>query len=152
MEKYGYIVLNLEKYWERLCKQNKSGKNSHAFVRRGKVGPKNAKILIFYVTHPRKEIQGYAEFVEHVTGDAKELWNSLGHESLLSSYEEYQNFLQGRKKATFVRFKNLKELPNPVTIKEIEEIIKRKRIPQSGMYVSEEITKELLSKGGINIK
>jgi hypothetical protein len=68
-------------------------RKSCSFVRRGTVGPKNAKHLFFYVTNPRKEIPGYADFIERVTGDAKELWVTLGHESLLTSYNEYQDFL-----------------------------------------------------------
>jgi len=100
------------------------------------------------VTSPRKEIQGYADFVERVTGDVKDLWESLGHESLLGSYDEYQNFLQGRKEATFIRFKNLKQFPKPVTTKEWAQIIGNERLPQWGMYLSEKMAHQLLLKGG----
>ena len=83
MQKYAFIVLNLEKFWTRLCQQNKAGKQNHAFVRRGIVGPKKTQKLFFYVTPPIKQIQGYADFVEQAAGNAKELWESLGEESLL---------------------------------------------------------------------
>ncbi len=99
------------------------------------------------MTHPRKEIQGYAEFIERVTGNAKDLWKSLGHESLLNSYDEYQDFLQGRKKATFVRFRNLKELTKPVTTKAMAKIIRKERMPQMGMYLTEKMAHQLLSEG-----
>jgi predicted transcriptional regulator len=148
LKKYAFIVLNLEKFWKRLCNQNGSGKPIHAFVRRGVVGPKNAKQLFFYVTYPRKEIHGYAEFIQRKTGDAKELWKSLGHESLLSSYDEYNDFLQGRKKATFIRFRNLKELPKPVTTKAMAQIIGKERMPQMGMYITEKMAHQLISEGG----
>jgi len=148
LKKYAFIVLNLEKFWKRLRSQNGASKPIHAFVRRGVVGPKNAKQLFFYVTHPRKEIQGYAEFIQRKTGDAKELWESLGHESLLSSYGEYQDFLQGRKKATFIRFRNLKELPKPVTTKAMAQIIGKERMPQMGMYITEKMAHQLISEGG----
>lgn len=148
MKKYAFVVLSLEKFWKRLCNQNRADKSVHAFVRRGIVGPKNAKQLFFYVTHPRKDIQGYADFIERVTGDAKDLWESLGHESLLSSYDEYQDFLQGRKKATFIRFRNLKELPNPVTTKAMAQIIGKERMPQMGMYITEKMAQQLISEGG----
>lgn len=121
----------------------------HAFVRRGKVGPKTAEHLFFYVTHPRKDISGYADFIERVTGDAKELWQSFGHESLLNSYDEYQDFLQGRKTATFVRFKNLKEFPKPVGAKAWAKIIGKERMPQIGLYISEKTAHQLLSEGGV---
>jgi predicted transcriptional regulator len=148
LKRYAFIVLNLEKFWNRLCSQNGAGRPIHAFVRRGVVGPKNAKQLFFYVTHPRKDIEGYADFIERVTGDAKDLWESLGHESLLSSYDEYQDFLQGRKKATFIRFRNLKELPKPVTTKAMAQIIGKERMPQMGMYITEKMAHQLISEGG----
>jgi len=149
LEKHAFIVLNFEKFWNRLCSQNRTGKHIHAFVRRGVVGPKNAKQLFFYVTNPRKHIQGYAEFIERVTGDAEDLWKTLGHESLLNSYDEYHNFLQGRKKATFIRFKNLKELPKPVTTKEMTQIIGKERMPQIGLYITEGMARQLIAAGGI---
>jgi predicted transcriptional regulator len=143
--------LNFEKFWKRLCSQNRAGKANHAFVRRGKMGPKNTKKLFFYVTHPWKDIQGYADFVERIAGDAKDLWQSLGHESLLNSYDEYQDFLQGRQKATFVRFKNLKEFPKPVTAESWARILGKKRMPQIGMYITKKTAHQLLSAGGAEI-
>ena len=148
MKKYAFIVLNLEKFWNRLCSQNRAGKQAHAFVRRGAVGPKNAKHLFFYVTHPRKDIRGYADFVERVTGNSKDLWKSFGHESLLNSYDEYNDFLQGRKKATFIRFRNLKELPKPVKTKAMAQIIGKERMPQQGMYITKTMAQQMLSTGG----
>ena len=151
MKRYAFIVLNLEKFWKRLCSQNRAGKHAHAFVRRGVVGPKNAKLLFFYVTHPHKDIRGYADFVERVTGDAESLWNSLGHESLLISYDEYKDFLQGRKKSTFIRFRNLRELPTPVTTKSLSQIIGKERMPQMGLYLTERMAHQLILEGGAEI-
>jgi len=147
LKRYAFIVLNLEKFWKRLCSQNRAGKHAHAFVRRGVVGPKNAKLLFFYVTHPHKDIRGFADFIERVTGDAEDLWKSLGHESLLNS-DEYKDFLQGRKKATFIRFRNLRELPTPVTTKSLSQIIGKERMPQMGLYLTERMAHQLISKGG----
>ena len=151
MQKYAFIVLNLEKFWNRLVQQNKAGKQNHAFVRRGVVGPKKAQKLFFYVTHPVKEIQGYADFVEHVTGDSKDLWESLGEESLLYSYDEYTDFLQNRKTATFIRFTNLKTLPKPVSSKIMLSIFEKQRMSQMGMYINEEMSNKLLSEGGVQL-
>ena len=148
MEKYAYIVLNFEKFWKRLCSQNRAGKSAHAFVRRGVMGPKKAKKLFFYVTQPRKDIQGYADFVERVAGNARDLWKELGHESLLNSYDEYNDFLQGRRKATFIRFRNLKELPKPIKAKTFAQITGKQRMPQQGMYLTKEMAQQLLSAGG----
>jgi predicted transcriptional regulator len=149
LKKHAFIVLNFEKFWNRLCDQNRTGKQIHAFVRRGVVGPKNAKQLFFYVTNPRKNIEGYADFIERVAGNADDLWKLLGHESLLASYDEYHSFLQGRKKATFIRFKNLKEFPKPVTTKLIAQIIGIKRMPQMGLYITEKMANQLLAVGSI---
>ena len=144
MKKFAFIALNYGKFWERLCSQNKAGKINHSFVRRGTVGPKFAKKLFFYVTHPKKDIRGFADFVERKTGDAEDLWLSLGHESLLFNYDEYQKFLLGRKTATFVRFKNLKEFSTPISEEMWKKIVKKKRMPQGGMYITEKMTNQLL--------
>jgi len=150
LKRYAFIVLNLEKFWKRLCSQNRAGKHAHAFVRRGVVGPKNAKLLFFYVIFPHKDIRGYADFVERVTGDAEDLWKSLGHESLLNS-DEYHDFLQGRKKATFIRFRNLRELPIPITTKVLSQVVGIEKMPQMGLYLTERMAHQLISKGGAEI-
>jgi len=103
------------------------------------------------VIHPHKDIRGFADFVERVTGDAENLWKSLGHESLLNSYDEYYDFLQGRKKATFIRFRNLKEFPQTVTTKTMAQIIGKERMPQMGLYLTERIAHRLISAGGAEI-
>jgi len=151
LQKYGYIILNLEKYWNRLCEQNKAGKQNHAFVRRGAVGPKKTKKLFFYVTHPVQEIQGYADFVEYLSGCAKDLWDSLGEESLLCSYDEYSDFLKGRETATFVRFKNLKIFPKAVPYDVILSIIGKQILPQGGLYLTENMANTLLAEGGVHL-
>lgn len=145
MKKYAFVALNYGKFWERLCCQNRAGKINHSFVRRGTVGPKSAKKIFFYVTHPKKDIRGFADFIERKTGDAENLWASLGHESLLCNYEEYQKFLLGRKTATFVRFRNLKEFSTPISEDSWKKIIKKKRIPQGGMYITDKMTNQLLN-------
>jgi predicted transcriptional regulator len=113
------------------------------------MGPKYARKLFFYVTRPKKEIQGYADFIEQKTGDAKQLWKTLGQESLLNTYNEYNDFLQGRKKSTFIRFDNLKELPKPVPHDVLTKIIGKTRMPQMGMYITEKMAQQILSAGGI---
>ncbi len=115
------------------------------------MGPKSAKLLFFYVTHPRKDIRGFADFIERLTGNAEDLWENLGHESLLKSYDEYQDFLQGRKKATFIRFTNLRELPNPVSAKVISQVTGIARMPRMGLYLTEKMAHKLILEGGIEI-
>ncbi|MDH5389614.1 MAG: hypothetical protein OEX10_00475 [Candidatus Bathyarchaeota archaeon] len=144
MERYAFIILSIEKFWNRLCNQNRAGKTVHVFVRRGLVGPKNAKLLLFYVTHPHKEIRGVGEFIERITGDTKDLWKTYGHESLLRSYEEYMDFMQGRRKATFIRFKNLRELSTPIRANVISQVTGIRRIPRMGKYITKEMAHQLI--------
>jgi len=144
LERYAFIILSIEKFWNRLCNQNRAGKTVHVFVRRGLVGPKNAKLLLFYVTHPHKEIRGVGEFIERITGDTKDLWKTYGHESLLRSYEEYMDFMQGRRKATFIRFKNLRELSTPIRANVISQVTGIRRIPRMGKYITKEMAHQLI--------
>lgn len=139
LNKFAFIVLNFENYWNMLCSKNRAGKVNHSFVRRGVMFPKNTKKIFLYVTRPRKEIPEYADFVEHVTGAAKNLWKSLGHESLLGAYDEYQDIMLGRKKATFIRFKNLKQFLKPVTPEAWTQIIGKKNATM-GMYITEKMS------------
>jgi predicted transcriptional regulator len=133
-----------EKWWNRLCNQSRAGKKSHVFVRKSAVGPKKAKMLLFYVTHPVKEIRGYGEFVGRIVGDAEELWNTYGRESCLNSYKEYEAFLQGRSKATFIRFKNLRELSPSIPASAIYQILGIRRMSQNGRYINRKTTHELI--------
>jgi len=145
-EHYAYILINDEKWWNRRIGQNKTGKSVHAFVRRGRVGPKGAHLLLFYVKHPVREIRGFGEFVERITGDTDELWNTYGHETVFESINEYKNFVEGRTKVTFIRFKNLQELSNPIHFKAFSSIIDVARMPRSGKYISRETTNQLILK------
>jgi predicted transcriptional regulator len=145
-ERYAYILLAKEKWWRRLCDQKEAGKDTQAFVRRGLVGPKNAKIVLFYVTRPHKEIRGYATFLERVTGDAEDLWHSHGHEASLKSHEEYVGFLQTRQNASFIRFRDLQELRAPVPAKTISRVTGKRRMPRSGTYISKKMAHELIGR------
>jgi len=144
LERYAYILLNTEKWWNRLCSQNRAGKTVHTFVRRGLVGPKKAELILFYVTHPHKEIRGVGEFIERITGKADELWNTHGHECLLKSYEEYMDFMEGRTKATFIRFKNLRELATPIPASRISQVAGIGRMSRMGKYITKEMVHQLI--------
>jgi predicted transcriptional regulator len=138
-------VLEAEKWWNRRCSLSKAGKMSQAFVRRGKVGPLNAELLLFYVKHPVREIRGKAEFVERMVGDADEMWNKYGAETVFESYAEYREFLDGRQETTFIRFKNLHELSHPMSGKSfLEKIGGGVMLPRSGKYLSKELASMLI--------
>ena len=143
-ERYAYILLITPKWWDRLCDRFEAGKKLHAFVRRGLVGPKKTNQLLFYLTHPLKEIRGFAEFVERVTGEADHLWRTYRGETSPRSYKEYREFLQGNPKTTFIRFKNLKTLSQPISAKVIFRVAGVGRMPRGGRYISREIAQELI--------
>jgi predicted transcriptional regulator len=144
-ERYAYIVLEAEKWWDRRCRQSKTGKALQAFVRHGKVGPLDAKLLLFYVKHPIREIRGKADFLERVVGDADELWNKYGAETVFESYDEYKEFLAGRQEATFVRFKNFQELMPPISRESfLGKTGGGATLPRNGKYLSKELANMLV--------
>ncbi|MBS7621859.1 hypothetical protein KEJ32_07100 [Candidatus Bathyarchaeota archaeon] len=144
-EQYGFILLSDEKWWGRLCERCKSGKKTHAFVRRNLVGPKRAEKLLFYVKRPSMQIKGIADFLERVAGDFKELWEKYGGETCLSSFKEYLAFLEGRKKATFIRFTNFRELENPVSFEVFKKLLGVLKVPRGGKYINREIVNQLIT-------
>ena len=143
-ERYAYILIITPKWWNRLCARLEAGKRFHAFIRRGFVGPKKTNLLLFYVTSPFKEIRGFAEFVERVTGEADDLWRTYRRETSSRSYEEYKNFLHGKLKTTFIRFKNLKIFSQPISASVISQVAGIGRMPRGGRYISRETAQELI--------
>jgi predicted transcriptional regulator len=143
-EKYAYILLSAEKWWIRRVNKNKAGKTLQSFVRKGAVGPKDAKLILFYVKHPLREIRGSGEFLERIVGDVDKLWSALGHETVFDSYQEYVAFMDGRTRATFIRFRNLQEFPTPIPVKTFSQVIGVSRMPRGGKYISRETVDALV--------
>ncbi len=143
-ERYAYILLITPNWWNRLLDRLKAGKKSHAFIRRGLVGPKETSLLLFYATHPLKEIRGSAQFVERVTGEADDLWSAYEGEASPRSYNEYKDFLRGKPKATFILFKNFRVLSQPISASVILQVVGIGRMPRGGRYISREIAQELI--------
>ncbi len=111
-DRYAFVLVAEKKYWSRLSQASQQGKQIHFFVRKSKVGPTEAKKLLFYVKK-KMQIRGTADFVERVTGDMEELWNKHGVESFFESFDEYKAFAEGRKTMTFIRFRNFTEIASP---------------------------------------
>lgn len=142
-ERYAYILISDEKWWKRLCKRNRDGKQIHVFVRRSRVGPLKAQKLFFYVRKPIMQIRGVADFIERLAGDYKELWNTHGDETCLKNFDEYVGFLRGRKQATFIRLKNFRELKNPISMTVISKVLGVGRMPRGGKYLNRETANQL---------
>jgi predicted transcriptional regulator len=122
-ERYAFILIADEKYWNRLRERNKASSGTHAIVRKSKVTPKTAQKLLFYVKKPVMQIRGIADFIERLTGESGELWRKYGAESCFETFEEYCAFAQGRTMMTFVRFRNFVELENPRTTEVTRSIL-----------------------------
>jgi len=142
-ECYAYILISEEKWWDRLCARNRNSNKIRVFVRRNRVGPLKTQILLFYVKKPIMQIRGVADFIERLAGDYKELWNMYGNETCLKTFDEYVNFLKGRKTATFIRFTNFHELDSPVSMKVIRKVLGVLGIPRGGKYLNRETANQL---------
>jgi predicted transcriptional regulator len=122
-DRYAFILVSDEKYWNKLCERSKINKAVHAFVRKNQVAPKAAEKLLFYVKKPVMQVRGTADFLERLTGPTEELWSEHGAETCFESFEEYCDFAQGRLEMTFVRFKNFAELENPKSTEATRNIL-----------------------------
>ena len=143
-ECYAYILIFDEKWWNRLCARNGNSNQIRVFVRRNRVGPLKTQKLLFYIKKPIMQIRGVADFIERLAGDYKELWNTYGNETCLKTFDEYVNFLKGRKTTTFIRFTNFHELDSPISMKVISKVLGVLRIPRGGKYLNRETTNQLI--------
>ena len=141
-ERYAFILISDEKYWNRLRERNKAIMGIHVFVRKNQVGPIEAQRLLFYVKRPIMQVRGVADFIERLTGDREELWRKYGAESCFESFDEYCAFAQGREKMTFVRFKNFIEIENPKATEVIRSVLGSLQ-GFRGKYVNLETAKQL---------
>lgn len=139
---YAYILVSNEKYWNRLCERNQTGKEVHAFVRKNQVAPKDTKQLLFYVKKPVMQVRGSADFIERSVEDYKKQWIKYGEETCFENFDEYCKFIQGREKVTLVRFKNLVELQNPKPTEITHSILGSLRWFR-GRYVNQETAEQL---------
>lgn len=143
-ERYAFVIMIKEKWWNEFRRLNRAGKTNHVYVKGGFGPPKDAKLMFFYVVKPVGEIQGYAEFQERVVGEADAMWKEYGRESCLESENQYGDLLKGKKKVTFIRFKNLREAAKPIPSKDILTSLGARRIPRKGFYISKEVADTLI--------
>jgi predicted transcriptional regulator len=143
-ERYAFILIADEKYWNMLCERNRASSGTYSFVRKNKVAPKNAQKLLFYVKKPVMQVRGIADFVERVAGDSGELWRKHGSESCFETSEDYYSFAQGRTAMTFVRFKNFVEIETPKTTEATRSILGSLQ-GFRGKYVNLATTKQLIT-------
>jgi predicted transcriptional regulator len=143
-ECYAYVLVEEEKWWNRRCTRNKTGGSVHSFVRRGKVGPKQALRLLFYIKLPVRQIKGVGEFVERVIGSRDDMWSLYGAETVFENKDEYDKFVNGRDSVTLIRFRNMEELDKPVGFKAFNAATGIKKMPNGGMYISRETLSQMV--------
>jgi predicted transcriptional regulator len=143
-ERYAYVLVEDEKWWNRRCTRNKTGGSVHSFVRRGKVGPKQALRLLFYIKLPVRQIKGVGEFVERVVGSRDDMWSLYGAETVFENKDEYDKFVSGRDSVTLIRFRNMEELDKPVDFKTFNATTGIKKMPNGGMYISRETLSQMV--------
>lgn len=143
-EKHAFVIMIKEKWWNEFRRLNRAGKINHAYVQSGSAPPKNAKLIFFYVVKPIGEIQGYADFQERIVGEVDAMWKEYGRESCVGSEDQYDDLLKGKRKVTFIRFRNLHEAAKPVLSNDILTSLGAKRIPRRGFYINKEVADGLI--------
>jgi predicted transcriptional regulator len=142
---YAFVMMVQEKYWIRYRDRHLDGKMAHVYVARGEAPPKNARILLFYVSRPVKAICGYAKFVGRELGDSEALWSRHSEDSVLKSKKEYEQFIGTSPCVSFIRFTDLCEASNPTSLKNLLAFFGVKRLSRKGFYVGKEAADRLIS-------
>jgi predicted transcriptional regulator len=145
---YGFVMMVKEKYWIGYRDRHDDGTGFHAYVTRGAAAPKNADVLLFYVSAPVKAICGHARFVERRRGSPDVLWNELSDESVLKSRRDYDRFVGDSPSVSFVRFTDLCDSANPIPLKDLLLFFGAKRLSRKGFYVGKDATRKLVSMMG----
>jgi len=144
-EKYAFVMMIKEKWWNEFCDNNRQGKKIHSYIQKGAAPPKDARLVLFYVTKPVGEIAGYAELIERKVGNADELWEKYGQESVLKTGKQFEEFIMEKQKVSFIRFNKLYEATKPVPLNNVLVLLGMKRLSRKGFYINKEITHTLLT-------
>jgi predicted transcriptional regulator len=144
--KYGFVMMIQPKWWNEF--NARGDRKAYSYVLKGGGPPKEASVILFYVTKPVGELSGYAEFIERKTGDPKNLWKKYGHESVLDTKEKFDEYIGEKEKASFIRFKNLRIARKPIPLSNILLFFSVKRLARIGFYIDKETTQELIEQMG----
>jgi predicted transcriptional regulator len=143
-ENYAFVIMIKDKWWREFRRLYNEGKNVQSYVQGGWAPPKNTSLIFFYVTKPVAEIGGYAEFIERKVGEAEVLWKENGQESVLNSEERYSEFVKGKQRVSFIRFKNLHEAAKPMPLKNALMLLGVNRLSRKGLYIDKETADKLI--------
>jgi predicted transcriptional regulator len=140
-----FVLMTKEKWWNRFLSDYRKGKQTQAYVRKGVAPPRNASLILFYVTKPVAEIAGHAEFVERVVGEPMEVWEKHGKETVLRSEREYMEFIEDKRQVSFIRFQNLSEARRTLPLVDILALLGLKRLARGGFYINKETAEKMVS-------
>ncbi len=144
-ERHAFVIMIKHKWWREFLSLNHKGKRVLSYVQGGWAPPKNTTLIFFYVTKPIAEIAGYAEFIERKVGDAESLWTEHGNESVLKSKEQFEEFILGKQRVSFIRFKNLNEAAKSIPFKNILVLLGVTRLSRKGFYIDRETADKLIA-------
>jgi len=136
--KQAFVMMVQGIWWNEFSRRNHEGKKIHSFVLRGIAPPKDASRLLFYVTKPVGEIAGYADFIERKVGAADKLWKEHGDETVLGSREKYDGFVKDSRNVSFVRFRDLHEAAEAISLNSVLMSLGVRRLSRKGFYVDKE--------------
>jgi len=142
--KYAFVIMIQEKWWQEFLRKNNRGIQTQSYIRLGAAPPKEASVLLFYVTKPVGEMAGYAEFIERTLGDPEEMWKQHGRESVLSLKEHYDEFVRDSHHISFIRFKNLHVAAKPIPLNNLRMLLGQKNLSRKGFYVGKENADKLV--------
>jgi predicted transcriptional regulator len=144
-QKYAFVMMTKEKWWNRFVSDHHQGKQIQSYIQRGVAPPKNASIILFYVTKPAGNIAGYAEFIERVVGDTMEIWKKHGKESVLRTDKEYREFVGDKLQVSFVRFQNLCEARYALSRAAVLASKSTERLSRKGFYIDRETAQKFIA-------
>jgi len=142
-EKHAFVMMIQDRWWRRFLQRKQQGKITHSYVQKGLAPPKYGSAILFYVTKPVGEMAGYAELIERQAGNAEKMWDKYGHESVLKSKEQFEEFMGGRTQASFIRFKNLKKASKPISLTNLLMLLGIKKMSRKGFYVDRKTADKL---------
>jgi predicted transcriptional regulator len=99
---------------------------------------------LFYVSKPVKSLCGYVSFVGRELGDPVKLWSEYSSESVLKSKGEYEEFVGTAGRVSFVRFTDLHEAVNPITLKNLLMFFGVKKLSRKGFFVGKDVADKLI--------
>jgi len=141
---HAFVLMTQSKWWNEFGHHR--NRQIQSYIQKGLAPPKQTSLILFYVTKPVGELAGYAEFIERGTGDPENLWKEYGRESVLHSKQEYKELIGDREKASFIRFKNLREATKPIPLSNLLLFLGVKRLSRKGFYLDKETTEELIEQ------